>query len=270
MERQYNSKQETDPVGCEKRCLMRDMPQDRVEQETHFLPSGDTALTVQFGEAVDRDVSIAVVNTAARIDRAALSGVVEIVPTFRSLLIHYDPLVTSADTLISEVSTLIEHDTADQAPGRRWRIPACYDGDLAPDIDEVAERAGLSRTQVIDHHASQPYHVYMLGFLPGYPYMGDLPQSLHLPRRQTPRVRVPAGSVAITMGLTAVYPYESPGGWHLIGRTPIPFFDLRQDPPALLRPGDTLSFNPVTREIYDRVAKQVENHAFDRAAVVSA
>lgn len=249
---------------------MGSKPQDRVEQETRFLPSGDTALTVQFGEAVDRDVSIAVVNMVARIERAALPGVVEIVPTFRSLLIHYDPLATSAETLISEVSALIEHDTADRATGRRWSIPACYDGDLAPDIDEVAERTGLSRAQVIERHASQAYHVYMLGFLPGYPYMGDLPPSLHLPRRETPRVRVPAGSVAITTGLTAVYTYESPGGWHLIGRTPIPFFDLRQDPPALLRPGDTLRFDPVTRETYDRIAKQVETDAFDRAAVVAA
>lgn len=239
-------------------------------RKARFLPSGDSALTVELGETVDRDLSADVVGLAASIDGAALSGVVEIVPTFRSLLVHYDPLVTSATSLTEQIHALLDHDGVGRVDSRKWRIPACYDGDLAPDLEDVAARTGLSRSQVIEQHTATGYHVYMLGFLPGYPYMGDLPESLQLPRRETPRVRVPAGSVAITMGLTAVYTYESPGGWHLIGRTPIPFFDIQNDPPALLRPGDIVHFEPVSRETYDRVAGEVANGDFEIATVAAA
>ena len=228
-----------------------------------FLPSGDTALTVELGDAIERGLSAAVVDLARRIDGAVLEGVVETVPTFRSILVHYDPLVTSAASLAEQIGALLELGTAAATDCRQWRIPACYEGDLAPDLKEVAKRTGLSPAQVIEQHSAAAYHVYMLGFLPGFPYLGDLPESLRLPRRESPRVRVPAGSVAIATSLTAVYTYESPGGWHLIGRTPIPFFDLRHDPPALLRPGDTVSFEPIRRETYDRIAAEVANGDFE-------
>ncbi len=244
--------------------------QNQATWKLRFLPSGDTALTVELGETVERRLSAAVVDLAARIDGAALAGVVEIVPTFRSLLVHYDPLVTSAAALTEQIGVLSKAGTGGQTDGRKWRIPACYEGDLAPDLDEVAERTGLSPAQVIEQHTAAAYHVYMLGFLPGYPYMGDLPDSLQLPRRKSPRVRVPAGSVAIATGLTAVYTYESPGGWHLIGRTPILFFDLRRDPPALLRPGDSVSFEAVSRETYDRLAAEVANGNFELATETAA
>lgn len=243
---------------------------DQATQKVRFLPSGDTALTVELGETIDRDLSAAVVDLAARIDRAALQGIAEIVPTFRSLLVHYDPLTTSADHLAGQIGTLLEQGATSQADSRQWRIPACYEGDLAPDLKEVAARAGLSPAQVIEQHTARAYHVYMLGFLPGYPYMGDLPEPLQLPRRKSPRVRVPAGSVAIATSLTAVYTYESPGGWHLIGRTPVPFFDLRHEPPALLRPGDKVSFEPIPRDAYDRLATEVANGDFEVAAVAMA
>lgn len=249
--------------------IMGGTKRNQTKPNIRFLPCGDTALTVELGETVERRLSSAVVDLAARIDSAALAGVVEIVPTFRSLLVHYDPLVTAAETLTGQIESLTDHNTADRPTGRQWRIPACYEGDLAPDLDEVAARTGLSPAQVIDLHASESYHVYMLGFLPGYPYMGDLPETLHLPRRESPRIRVPAGSVAIAMNLTAVYTYESPGGWHLIGSTPIPFFDLASDPPALLRPGDRVNFEPVARDAYDRIAADVANGAFEAAMVAA-
>lgn len=235
-----------------------------------FLPCGDTALTVELGETIERDLSAAVLKLAANIDRAALAGVAEIVPTFRSLLVHYDPLVTSAAALTEQIGTLLDDSAVGQADCRRWRIPACYVGDLAPDLEEVAERTGLSPAAVVECHTATAYHVYMLGFLPGFPYMGDLSESLQLPRRESPRIRVPAGSVAIAMGLTAVYTYESPGGWHLIGRTPIPFFNLRSNPPALLRPGDTVSFEPISLETYDRIAAEITNGTFEFATVIAA
>lgn len=227
------------------------------------MASGDTALTVELGESIDRTLNAAVLDLAARIVGAALPGVTEIVPTFRSLLVHYDPLVTSADRLTGEIGGLLESGTASRRHGHRWRIPACYEGDLAPDLDEVAQRTGLSSAEVVAHHAGTSYHVYMLGFLPGYPYMGDVPDAIRLPRRESPRVRVPAGSVAIATNLTAVYTVEGPAGWHLIGRTPVPLFDLNRGPPALLQPGDVVSFTPISRTAYDRLAAEVAAGTFD-------
>lgn len=239
-------------------------------RKAHFLPSGDSALTVELGDTVDRGLSEDVVGLAANIHGAALSGVVEVVPTFRSLLVHYDPLVTSAASLTEQIGALLDHGRGGKADSRKWLIPACYEGSLAPDLEEVAARSGLSPSQVIEQHTATVYHVYMLGFLPGYPYMGDLPELLQLPRRETPRVRVLPGSVAIATALTAVYTYECPGGWHLIGRTPIPLFDIQNDPPALLRPGDMVSFDPVSRETFDRLAEAVENGDLEAATVAAA
>ena len=126
-----------------------------------------------------------------------------------------------------------------------WRIPACYDPSLSPDLAEVATRTGLTPQQVAERHSAVTYHVYMVGFLPGYPYMGDLPAELALPRRENPRTKVPPGSIAIATTLTAVYTLESPGGWHLIGRTPAPLWDLRRDRPVVLQAGDKVVFRPI-------------------------
>lgn len=236
---------------------------EEIRRKIRFLASGDTALTVELGESVDHALNAAVIDLADRVAEAALPGVTEIVPTFRSLLVHYDPLVTSADCLTGRIGEVLESGTASRRQGRRWRIPACYEGDLAPDLDEVARCTGLSSSEVIARHADTSYHVYMLGFLPGYPYMGDLPDAIRLPRRESPRVRVPAGSVAIATSLTAVYTVEGPAGWHLIGRTPVPLFDLNREPPALLQPGDIVSFAPISRAAYDCLVAEVAAGTFD-------
>jgi KipI family sensor histidine kinase inhibitor len=124
-------------------------------------------------------------------------------------------------------------------------VPVCYEDEFAPDLPEVAARLGLSPADVVALHSGTQYHVYMLGFLPGFPYLGDLPEALALPRRADPRLSVPAGSVSIALTLTAIYPYQSPGGWHLIGTTPIRLFDAARPQPALFAPGDTILFEPV-------------------------
>jgi KipI family sensor histidine kinase inhibitor len=231
-------------------------------QQPRFLPSGDTALVVEFGERIDRRLSAAVIGLAERIRVADLGGVTETVPSFRSLLVHYDPLATSAARLTGQISGLIAGKAAAQASGRLWRIPACHDAEFAPDLAEVAAQAGLTPGEAIALHGAERYHVYMIGFLPGFPYLGDLPEALQLPRRENPRVKVPAGSLAIAASMTAVYPTESPGGWHLIGRTPAPLFDTRAEPPALLRPGDAVVFEPIPRIEFERIARAVENHDY--------
>ncbi len=236
---------------------------EAITLEPRFLPSGDTALVVEFGDRIDRRLSAAVIGLAERIRLADLGGVTETVPTFRSLLVHYDPLATSAERLTGQISGLIagriEGKAAAPAAARLWRIPACHDPEFAPDLAEVAATAGLTPDEAIALHGATRYHVYMVGFVPGFPYLGDLPEALRLPRRENPRVKVPAGSVAIAAAMTAVYPYECPGGWHLIGRTPAPLFDTRAEPPALLRPGDAVVFEPIPRAEFESMARAVAN-----------
>jgi KipI family sensor histidine kinase inhibitor len=232
-----------------------------------FLPAADTALAVEFGAEVDRRVSALVLAFAARVKAAAIAGIVELVPTFRSLLIHYDPLAISQAELKQRLVPLLSGLTAAASGARLWRIPVCYHESLAPDLAEVAHRTGLAPDRVVEQHSAVTYHVYMVGFLPGYPYLGDLPPELALPRRDCPRTNVPAGSVAIATTLTAVYALESPGGWHLIGRTPAPLWDLRRDPPAMLAAGDQVSFEPIPLDAYNALAARSAAGEFRLQAV---
>ncbi len=222
-----------------------------------IIPSGDTAIVVEFGDRIDRALSDRVLRTNAAVRSADLKGVTETVPSFRSLLVHYDPLVTSAAELIAQLEPLADADDEHGFASRTWCIPTCYEEDKAPDLASVAERTGLTTDQVIEAHCSRSYHVYMLGFLPGFPYMGDLCPELCLPRRENPRLRVPPGAVAIVTALTAIYPIESPGGWHLIGATPVSLFDSREPRPARLAPGDDVRFTPITRQAFDEIEAAV-------------
>ena len=177
-----------------------------------------------------------------------MPGVTAVAATFRSLSVNYDSLVTTGAELEQAVAALMKTRAAASHNRRLWEIPACYDPQFAPDIEDVARSAGLTPAEVAALHAGTQYHVYMIGFVPGYPYMGDLPEQLRLPRRTDPRTRVPPGSVAIATSMTAVYPYESPGGWHLIGTSPVRFFDPGSPSGALLSPGDAVKFQPVTAQ----------------------
>jgi inhibitor of KinA len=221
--------------------------------KVRFLPAGDTAMVVEFGRDIDRALSERVVRLSDRLRALAPHGLVETVPTFRSLAVHYDPTTTSADAMTQTIHGLLTDDARQTASTRLWRVPACYDGGYAPDLAEVAERAGLRPEQVVDLHAATQFHIYMVGFMPGFPYMGDLPAALNLPRRADPRVRVPAGSVAIAMTMTGIYPLESPGGWHLIGATPIRLFDVGWERPALFGPGDAVRFDPIPPDEFETI-----------------
>ncbi len=189
----------------------------------------------------------------ARVHSAGLTGVLETVPTFRSLMIHYDPTVTRAADLSQQVMALAHTANTVAQHRRGWRVPVCYESEYAPDLATVAERTGLSPDAVVSLHLSTRYHVYMIGFLPGFPYMGDLPPQLVLPRREDPRVRIPVGAVAIANTMTGIYPVASPGGWHLIGRTPVPMFDVRSASPSLLAPGDAVAFTSISAAAYQEI-----------------
>lgn len=223
-----------------------------------FLDAGDAAFTVEFGDRIAPELRVAVSTLDQAIARArqagGLAGVIETMPTFRSLTVFYDPLQTARQTVEAEVCRLLQAPVGGSAaPGRRWRLPVCYEGDCGPDLVETARAAGLHVDDVVALHSGTPLQVYMLGFLPGFPFMGDLPAPLHRPRRPQPRVRVPAGSVSMAGSLCAIYPWESPGGWHLLGRCPVPLFDVQRETPALLAPGDHVAFVPVSWPEYQRL-----------------
>jgi inhibitor of KinA len=219
--------------------------------QPRFLSAGDTALVVEFGDRVDRTLSGLVLALARRLADAAIPGVVETVPTFRSLMVHYDPLQLTDAQLKGHLAPLLDGLEAAESAGRHWRIPACYDASLGLDLADVAQRTGLSVAEVARRHTGALHHIYMMGFLPGLPYLGGLPPEFELPRRENPRIKVPSGAVAVAMSMTVVYPLESPGGWHILARTPAPLWDMRRNPPALLAAGDKVTFEPVSLREYE-------------------
>jgi inhibitor of KinA len=228
-----------------------------------FLPAGDKALVVEFGDHIERALSERVLRLAERLKELRLQGVIETLPTFRSLLVRYDPSQTSGAVLEKEIGAHLEDEAGARGETRLWHIPACYDERCAPDLAEVAERTKLTTSEVIARHSGTQFLVYVVGFAAGFPYMGDLPSELVLPRRTDPRVRVPAGSIAMATTLTGIYPLESPGGWHLIGAAPIRLFDAQWERPALLRPGEFAKFEPVDFAEYERIRAAVERDDYD-------
>jgi KipI family sensor histidine kinase inhibitor len=230
--------------------------------KVRFLSAGDRALVVEFGDRVDRRLSERVLCLDAIIRSNPPFGIVETVPTFRSLTVYYDPLLTSRGELQRAIEPLLDVRDNPRSSASLWHVPVCYEGEFAPDLAEVASRTGLTPGEVVALHSGTRFHVYMLGFLPGFPYMGDLPPQLALPRRADPRLRVPTGSISIATSLTAIYPYESPGGWHLIGVTPIRMFDQERPKPALFAPGDTVSFQPIDPAAFASIRRAVETRSY--------
>ena len=213
----------------------------------------EDALLLRFGDGIDMATNARVHATAKVLRHANLSGISDIAPAYATLLVRFDPLAwdgdTVGETIIKTLDPGFRRDD-EQKPSKRdvsrvVEIPVCYGDECGPDIDAVAEHAGLSREKVIARHAAAEYTVAMLGFAPGFPYLLGLDAALHVPRRATPRTRVPAGSVAIGGAQTGIYPRELPGGWHLIGRTPLALFDPARKPPCLLAPGDRVRFRAI-------------------------
>lgn len=210
-------------------------------------PVGDTGLLASFEQHISQSVGAAVAALNTRVAAAAIPGVVETVPAFATLLIFYDPLVTEYDAVADAVQKLAQAPGSDTAAGegRLVEIPVCYGGTFGPDLPFVAEHAGLTEKEVIELHAEWEYRIYMLGFLPGFPYLGGLDERLFTPRLASPRTAIPAGSVGIGGEQTGIYPIASPGGWQLIGRTPRKLFDPESG--ALpYTAGDRIKFEPIT------------------------
>jgi len=226
--------------------------------KTLFYSMGDRGLLVEFGDEISREINEKVRRMALVVQDDIREGIVEVVPTYRSLLITYNPLLLPVEDLKKRLKRIEEG--LQQAPlpePKLTRIPAVYGGHYGPDLEEVARYHQISPEKVIQLHCSKPYLIYMIGFMPGYPYMGELPEELVTPRLKTPRLVVPKGSVAIAQRQTGIYSMESPGGWQILGRTPMELFDPEQDPPALLQMGDLVQFYPVTEEEFRNIQAQI-------------
>lgn len=222
-----------------------------------LLPLGDAAVTVEFGQAIDPVVNARVIAFAETLRAQRWEGVLDVVPTYRSVTIHVDPLLMDVTTLsdrLLRLSPTAGHPAA--SSGTAHTIPVLYGGEWGPDLEEVAASAKLSVVEAIQLHSSVLYRVYMLGFSPGFPYLGTVPEPLAVPRLATPRMTVPAGSVGIAGHQTGIYPTSTPGGWRLIGRTPIELYRPDGTNPFLLAPGDEVRFEPITAQEFDRLLRE--------------
>ena len=231
--------------------------------DIQFLPAGDQAVVVEFGSVIDPDINALVHRTAAAIEASDIEGVLEMVPTYRSLLIYYDPLQVSLPNLQCEISALAIGDGETKNEYRIVEIPTLYGGEHGPDLEFVSHNAGMSEAEVIALHSGTDYLVYTMGFSPGFPYLGGLDPKLHTPRLQSPRTLIPAGSVGIAEAQTGVYPVASPGGWRLIGRSPLRLFDPAASPPTVINAGDRVRFVGLENSAdYDEIDRQVQDNTY--------
>jgi inhibitor of KinA len=218
-----------------------------------IVPAGDSALIVEFEERIDPSVNARTIACAEAIQAANLSGVRDVVPTYRSVAVYFDPLRTDGDALMRCVAREAAQPAPPVAVSRApVRIPVCYGGDLGPDLANVASFAKIGESDVVRVHTATTYRVFMLGFVPGFAYLGMVDERIAMPRHSTPRVRVPLGSVGIAGAQTGVYSADTPGGWQVIGRTPLKPFDPGRADPFLMKAGDTVQFYAIERGEYDR------------------
>lgn len=222
--------------------------------------AGDRGLLVEYGDCIDLAINRKVRSMAVLLDQSSPNGIIEVIPTYRSLLIVYDPAETEPETIQTGLETL-EGRLADIEipPPKTVEIPVCYGGEFGPDIGFVAKSHDLTEDAVIGIHSATEYPIYMIGFTPGFPFLGGLSEKLHTPRLESPRTHVPAGSVGIANNQTGIYPVASPGGWQLIGQTPLNLFDPTRKNPFLYNTGDRIRFVPISAETY-RQMSEAEGH----------
>ena len=224
-----------------------------------IVPAGDSALILEFEDRIDPAVNARALAVAERLRGQPVAGVRDVVPTYRSVAVYFDPLQTSHDALMAR----LEQEAGSPVPAARphtdvVRIPVCYGGEFGPDLAEVAAFGGMSESAAVDLHAGADYRVFMMGFVPGFAYLGVVDARIAAPRRETPRLTVPRGTVGIAGSQTGVYPAETPGGWQLIGRTPVRLFDVARPGLCLVQPGHVVRFHAIDRAEFDQMAQDAE------------
>ena len=230
-----------------------------------FLSAGDQALLVEMGDTINDETNTRIHNLTLKLEKLNLPGVISILPTYTSLLISYDPMIQSISNLQSKIEKFQDGLTDHHINNHRiLNIPTLYGNEYGPDLEFVASHAGISVDEVVNIHSGTKYRVHMMGFTPGFPYLGGLSEQLNTPRLDTPRIEIPAGSVGIADNQTGFYPISSPGGWRLIGRTPLEMFDPEIEPPSILAVGDYVQFTPIdTEKEYLEIKKSVESGNYE-------
>ena len=225
-----------------------------------FFPAGDMALVAELGDAISPEINRRVRSLTDALEQGGVPGVFDFLPTYRSVLVYYDPLAATSDEVQDGIRLLLQSAQSTGAATRNIvHLPTLYGGELGPDIAFVAQHNGIDEQEVIRMHSGTDYLVYMMGFSPGFAYLGGLDERLATPRLQSPRTEIPPGAVGIAETQTGVYPVASPGGWQLIGRTPVRLFDPARERPVLLNAGDYVRFVPIeSRERYDDILRQVD------------
>jgi KipI family sensor histidine kinase inhibitor len=224
-----------------------------------ILSAGDSCIVVEFGNSIDMEINARVQALRGEIERRPFRGFIETVPTYRSLAVCFNPLLApdGLDKLLLRLADAQDAGSAKPVEGEKRKllvVPSCYEGDFAPDIEKVASNAGITADEVIRRHTSTDCYCYMLGFVPGYSYLGGMDPTLETPRLKEPREKIPAGSVAIGGKQTGIYPIESPGGWNLIGKTPLRMFDPLRNPAIFLEAGMWVRFVPIDAAEFRRLA----------------
>ncbi len=231
--------------------------------EVRYLPAGDEAIVIEFGKTIDDEVNNKVISMAASINNKRIRGVRETLPTYRSLMVFYNPRKISYIRLISIVKGLgYEKKSSTGEDKKTLIVPCCYDDIYGPDLSQMSEELNISKEEIVSIHSGKKYKIFMLGFLPGFVYLGGLDKRINIPRLKTPRTKIPARSVGIGGSQTGVYPVDSPGGWRLIGSTPLDFYDIKRENPILCEAGEYIKFKPVSRDEYEDIRREIELHNY--------